>query len=247
MLVENTKKDLISELVKIGMNINQAKVYLALLELGESSIQKLSKKCGVGRTLIYTFLDKMKSERYIAETSKGKTKVYSANNINTIIQKKEEDIKNLKNKSELFEKLKSNCINPPKVTFYEGIDGIKSVYDDILFSKKDIKSFEDIEILKKNLPENFFDYFPKERAKREIWIKSISRESLIAKEFSRNNNELMRTTKFVNVPPLNCDINIYGNKVAIFDLQKDTQMALIIENESIAKTMEIIWDQIWEK
>lgn len=42
--------DIIASLRQFGLNEKQAKVYLACLELGSASVQKIAKKAGVERT-----------------------------------------------------------------------------------------------------------------------------------------------------------------------------------------------------
>ena len=47
------------ELLDLGFNKNEIKVYLALLKLGVSSVSEISKTSNVDRTLIYGILDKL--------------------------------------------------------------------------------------------------------------------------------------------------------------------------------------------
>ncbi len=54
----------------------------------------------------------------------------------------------------------------PKVTYYEGMEGIKEVYGDMLKEKKPIFAYEDLEHMKASMPKSFYDYFPPERARR---------------------------------------------------------------------------------
>ena len=67
-----------SLLNSLGLSDAEGRVYLAALELGEASIQQLSRKSGVKRTSIYNFIDKLKERQVITETRKAKRSVYSA-------------------------------------------------------------------------------------------------------------------------------------------------------------------------
>src|SRR3989344_1377678 len=62
----------------LGMNQLQARVYVAALELGESTMQALARKSGVNRSTIYTFIDDLKDRGFILETRKQKRNIYSA-------------------------------------------------------------------------------------------------------------------------------------------------------------------------
>ena len=43
----------ITKLEKIGLNLNEAKIYLALLELGQAQAGYISKKTQINRTTVY--------------------------------------------------------------------------------------------------------------------------------------------------------------------------------------------------
>ena len=135
----------------------------------------------------------------------------------------------------------------PRVTFYEGAKGIEDVYSDMLREKKEIVAYEDLEDLSGELPKRIFDWFPKERAHRDILIRTISRDVPFAREFSKRNRGLLRETKFITAPKFKTDINIYGDKVALIDLQGSSQFAVIIENHNLAETMRTVWQQLWDK
>ncbi|MEK7068830.1 MAG: hypothetical protein AAB947_00440, partial [Patescibacteria group bacterium] len=135
----------------------------------------------------------------------------------------------------------------PRVTFYEGIKGIEDVYADMLREKKEILSYEDMDNLKAGLPERFFNYFPKERARRDILIRSISRDTPFAREFSNKNRGLLRETKFISAGELRTDISIYGDKVALMDLRGSPPSCVLIENRNLAETLRTVWRQLWDK
>ena len=52
----------IEKLQKIGLNLNEAKIYLALLELGEAQAGKISKESQINRTTTYDGLERLKRD-----------------------------------------------------------------------------------------------------------------------------------------------------------------------------------------
>ena len=234
-------------LVPLGLPTMQAEVYLATLELGEATIQAIAKKSGVNRSTIYTFIDEMKERGLLIETRKGKRRVYSALHPERLVQmQKMRTIALEKTLPELLA-IHNQSRKKPKVTFYEEIEGIKDVYADMLRNKKEIFAYEDLEHLKEGLPQSFYDYFPPERAKKDIAIKSISRDSDVARSFVKDNIRLLRETRFIKADDFKTDINIYGNKVALMGLRSDPPFAVIIEDESVAHTMKTIWQKLWDR
>jgi hypothetical protein len=146
-----------------------------------------------------------------------------------------------------FQALHNASRKKPRVTYYSGFDGIEEVYMDMLKTKKEIIAYEDLEHLYQGLPKRIFDWFPKERAKRDILIRTISRDSPTAREFSKRNRGLLRETKFIKVWDMKTDINIYGNKIALMDLRGNPPFCVLIENSNLADTMRIVWQSLWDK
>lgn len=58
----------ISDLQKIGFSKNQAKVYLALFNIGKGKASEVIKETGLHRHLVYTALESLVSKKLIAQT-----------------------------------------------------------------------------------------------------------------------------------------------------------------------------------
>ncbi len=230
----------------LGMEPMQAKVYVAALELGEATIQRLAHKSGVNRSTIYTFIDELKSRGYLLETRKGKRKVYSAVHPERLVEMEKNRFEELERMLPELLAINNESQRKPRVTYYEGWQGIEEVYGDMLRDKKEITAYEDVEHLKGALPARIFDWFPKERAKRDILIRSISRDTKEAREFSKRNIGLLREVKFIKAADFKTDINIYGDKVALMDLRSDQPFCVLIENPHLADTMRILWKHFWD-
>ena len=231
----------------LGMAPMQAKVYLAALELGEGSMQALARKSGVNRSTIYTFIEELKVRGYILETRRAKRRVYSATHPERLLEIEKARVQELERILPELLAVDNRSVGKPRVTFHEGYQGIDDVYADMLREKKEIVAYEDLDNLKTGLPERIFASFPKERAKRDILIRSISRDTDFAREFSKRNTGLLRETRFVKAKEFKTDINIYGDKVALMDLRGNVPFAVLVENRNLAETMRIVWKELWEK
>ena len=231
----------------LSISSMEGKVYLAALELGESTMQGLAKKSGVNRSTIYTFIDKLQNRGLIQESQKNKRRIYSAVSPDALVDMQRNKVEQLENLLPELLAVNNKSDKKPRVAFYEGFNGVEDVYKDMLREKKEIVAYEDLEDLKGELPKRMFEWFPKERARKNILIKAISRDTAFAREFSRHNTGLLRETKFIEGSTFKTDINIYGNKVALIDLQADAPFAVIIENKNLAETMRAVWKQLWDK
>lgn len=225
----------------------EAQVYVAALELGEATMQALARKSGVNRSTIYTFIDELKGRGFIQETRKHKRNIYSGVHPERLVDLQKNRVRELEQILPELLAINNKSDKKPRVTFYEGFDGVEEAYKDQLRTKKEILSYEDLEGLMSELPKRISEWFPQERAHRDILIKTISRDVPIAREFTKRNRGLLRETKFFNAPPFKTDINIYGDKVSLIDVQSEKPFAVIIENKNLAETMRTVWKQLWEQ
>ena len=69
-----------NKLIKLGLTHNEAIVYLALLELGESASGDIIKKTNKHRSIVYESLDKLKKEGLITGTIKKGKKFFQITN-----------------------------------------------------------------------------------------------------------------------------------------------------------------------
>jgi sugar-specific transcriptional regulator TrmB len=222
----------------LGLNELQASVYVATLELGQATMQEISQKSGVKRTSIYNFIDFLKERQLITETKKNKRKVYSAINPEHLAELVK--VKLMETQAIIPELLAiyNQKNNKPRVTYHEGLEGIKEVYADLLRTKGEVVSYEDLDYLKKMLPKDYYNYLPPERARRNIPLRAISKDCTVAREFIKNDLKINRTTRFIQTSEdLRTEINIYDNKVALISFRNDVPFGVLIEDRDISQTL----------
>ena len=68
---------LVSDLEQLGLSEEEAKVYLAVLELGGSYVSAIAKKAGIHRVSCYHTLDNLKKKGVISSFTKDNIKYFS--------------------------------------------------------------------------------------------------------------------------------------------------------------------------
>ena len=237
-----------SELLEtLGLSGAEVAVYLATLELGQGHIQDISRKSGVKRTSIYNFIDQLKERQLLTEIKKGKRKLYLASDPRSLIDQSRSRTTSLERLIPQLLAVSNSVHNKPRVSFYEGVDGMKEVYAMTLRDKQTIYSWEDFDRMFAMLG-NFFNTYPVERTKKKIPFRSIIRDTKFARDFVATNNErLMRDSRFISSEEFGTEINIFGKKVAFFSLRKDFPFGVVIEDEGIAKTLMVAWTELWNR
>lgn len=232
---------------ELGVNDEQAKVYLAALELGQGNMNELAEKAGLKRTSVYNYVKELITKRLITTGKKRKRTVYSAIHPNMLIEIEKARLAELHRSLPELLAIYNKSKTKPTVTFYEGVNGIKEVLQDMLKEKQPVSAFSDFKHMAAVFGDYYFDVFPPERARRGIISRNIVPDTPKARELAKTDAKYLRETKFLPVPDLKTEINIYGDKVALNSYQSNPPFGVIIEDHDIAETLRTLWQQLWNK
>jgi len=226
-------------LQELGFNEGEIKVYLGLLKLGSIPVYQLKEETNLHRTTIYDFLEKLLNKGLVNYVIKNNVKFYNAahpNKLLDLIKEKEDHIKSILPKlEELSNFQKQEMI----VEVYKGIEGIKTVFNDILRIKKDIIIFGIDDLLFNEKMGIFMEQFLRKEKELNIKERILTKED--AKFFYPNKNI---TYKFLPKNSFNpTPTFVYGNNVAILIWEPLT--IIKIHNSQLAdsysKYFEILW------
>lgn len=229
---------LIQNLERLGLSNSESKVYLANLELGQVKLNEISKKSGIVRETTYGIINSLIQKGLISYVIKSGIKHFEASSpskLKQIIQEKEEIIKKI---MPSLDELKKSTPSKPKVEFYEGKDGMKTVIENLLTANKEILAISST----KGLRQMFEFYFPgavKRREELGIKVRMLSDDS----PFSR---KLVQSKKLPKEFDFNTATWIYNNKVALISLNKKEPIGIIIEDEEINKTQKQTFELLWK-
>jgi sugar-specific transcriptional regulator TrmB len=244
------ENSLATSLQRIGFTANEAGVYVALLELGRGTVAKIAERAGINRTTGYNLLSTLVQRGMVSSSGKGARQEYVAESPDRLVsymKKEAEDlVANLSAASSLVPQLKSihNVSERPKVRFYEGKEGLESVYEDTLTSSEPIRAYAAVDDMHKTLPDYFSKYYQR-RVKEGIAIRAIIPATETGKDRAEKDKAEMRETALV--PPgqfsFTPEINIYDNKVMIASWRE--KLGIIIESAEIADAMKKIYELSW--
>ncbi|MEI6810975.1 MAG: helix-turn-helix domain-containing protein [Candidatus Nomurabacteria bacterium] len=237
-----------NDLKSIGLDEKEAVAYLALLELGESAMGTLVKKSKLKRTTLYDIIEALKEKGLVSISKKNKKVVYFAENPRKILEQIDE--KKFSIEKMLPELLSiSNILHKkPRIRYFEGIEGIKEVYKDTLrFPDQKLQAWVSEEMIHK-FDKNFLDeYYTPKRLEKKIWVEVIAPNLPSISEYKGEDQKSLRVTRLIdsNKFPLDVEISLYGrDNIGIMSFQD--QLGLIIESESISKTLKSIFALQWE-
>ncbi|MBU1019472.1 MAG: helix-turn-helix domain-containing protein [Patescibacteria group bacterium] len=243
---------MLQSLVKFGLSEKEARVYLALMELGPSSVTEVSKKSKVTRTNAYHLLSSLEIRGLVnSHENKGKM-IYSAENPARIVQMLKDEIVNKKAQLDeaesILPELKEAYNDPEgklKVRFYEGVEGVVSAYEDTLTSDTPIMAYASVEHQHAFFPGYFPEYY-KRRTQKGIHVDCIlayTKESFRVKGLDKKH---LRKTYIIPADfTISPEINIYDDKVAILSLKE--KFAVIIQSKDVADAFKKLFRLAYER
>ncbi|MBI2046752.1 hypothetical protein HYT26_01145, partial [Candidatus Pacearchaeota archaeon] len=163
------------ELQEFGLSNTEAKVYLALLELGKNKAGEITKKSAVNRTNVYDALERLIEKGLVSYVSENNKKFFEAVNpqrLQEILKDKQEKL------GKTIEELKERYSKSQKqedAFVFRGKKGIRSIFEDILNEKKELFAYGAESRFKVMFP--FYQkHWNDERARLKINVKMIYSE-----------------------------------------------------------------------
>lgn len=234
----------------IGLSEKEAKIYTALLSLGEASIIEIAKKAEIKRTTVYNLLPELVNNGLIQTSLKKKRRVYFVEDVRDLQT-------NLQNKERLLAGLLPELqavhnILPfkPKITYYEGFEGLKAIFWDTIKSSK--PGDEILEIIGTKDVYKFFTLdFVQEywaaRVKNKLRLKMIAPRGPESIDTYKRGQEHLRQVKFLEEPKsqFQSSMDIYGNKIAIVSYTENF-MGVVIESKQISDMQRASFEALWD-
>lgn len=240
--------DLIEALKGIGLNENEAGVYIAALELGPSSVWDISKKARVKRPTCYVILDEMVFRGYASKTHDGKRAIFSVLSPKQLayrLQKRQESFRNFLTQ---FEAIQSRIPQKPNIRLFEGIEGIKQAYLLTLEQPRNSEILIYGTAAVKTLLSEFINNYLNERVKKKIRVRAILADIPQNREVLKLDKKELRQTKFLPKEKFdpNLEINIFGDTIIYIAHSEKQPFATVIESATIVKTEKEIFELVWQ-
>ncbi len=244
---------MISELKNIGLSDKEAKVYLAMLELGPASVLEIAAKAGVNRPTAYVQIESLKKMGLTSSHTKDRKQLFIAESPSQL-----EHILDIRNKELDQQKTELKSILPelgamfnlgdekPLVRYFEGKEGLLRMQEEFLKTKiTEILGIFSADAVYELFPDHK-DTYTSRRIKKKILSKVIytSKKGHILAE---TDAESLRKSKYLppEKMPFTADITIFGNNIAISSLKGKIGGA-IITNTEVANSFKTLFQLVWD-
>jgi len=237
---------------EMGLSPNEARVYEALLQLGESSVQKISLKSKVHRRNVYDSLAKLMEKGLASEIFiKGEKKIRAQNpsKFLALLKEKEEMInKELPGMQAKYEALEEK----EEAHLYKGIQGVKNYLNDILKTKETVYFIGAKGMWLDPRLKHFLPHFERERKRLGIKFKHI-----FDYEVKEKLPEILKLVgkpykffpKEYSSPTM---VDIFGDYVTTFisssepGLLPDEPIQFVMKSKKLADGYRKFWQFMWD-
>lgn len=258
------KESLTLEIIRsAGLSEKGALVYFALLELGGAFPSQIAKHTKIKRSTVYEVLDDLAIKGLVSELEKRNKYFYSIEHPKRLVHfsqrsvaKAEQQYQKLQEFLPGLEGMYASITNKPKVSYFEGTDGVMEIYEDHISEKKkyEMVGFVNIAELMQFLPEKKYRDYVRVKEKLGITSRGILPDTQADRAYEKNiysvaSKKIQPEVRFISKKefPWKGDITMYGtNKVSIISFDEQKVSGIIIESETIHKMMHMIFELAWK-
>lgn len=247
--VNNIYNNMLEKIVEnFNLDEKEAKVYLASLSMGRSKVSEIAKEAQLNRITAYEILKRL-SQKGIANKTVIKDMIYfQVVEPKLLINKMERQTEIAREILPQLNLLVGAKKGRPKVNYYEGIEGMKTVYEDTLLCEdKAIYDITNGEKLFNCFGKDFMDNYIKKRVRKKIKIKVLVSDNPSSRQIVKNSKQVLREYKFFDEKnyPIPNEIMIYDNKIIL--LSFTSKIGVLIEDDEISQSIKIMWNMVWNK
>lgn len=234
-------------LLNIGLNKKEADILDYLFKCESARVSSIAKQCHLNRTTVYVVLKGLVQEGLVSSFVKYGITEFQAIEpelLISYIDRQKEILENKKTKiKEILPQLsyvRKSLDAIPRVSFFEGVEGVKQAYEDTLDNNKSkvIYVFSGPDVVFKEMGMDYINYYVKKRTRLGIKSYQIAPDTSWGKYIKENDKNHIRITKLIPEQfSFDTEMVMYDNKLGIFTFTKNKLMAVIIEDESIVNTM----------
>lgn len=234
-----------AELEELGLTRNEAKVYLALLQLGPTTTGPLIQRTGLHGPRVYECLERLIGKGLVSFVLKNKRKYFEAADPERLMDLLKEKEKKF---AETLPKLKAMKIAEERkevATIYQGKRGLRTLLDFILSETRNGEYLDfGVSGIFRDVMGPYWDVWQATKRKWKIRSKCIFEEKIRGSKLRR---DYFGEARFVH-SKYHCpsDTFIFGDFIAVFMWTADPPTAVLIKDAKTAQGYKNIFKWMWK-
>jgi len=232
----------------LGYTASEAKVYMAALQLGECHVSDIAQKVRLPRSTTQTIVDSLHKKGLMNFYVRKRYKYWAAERPARLLDMLKEREEAIHAAIPRLDAIRHGDDFKPHVKILEGIDEIRSVYENMLETKQPILSIIPWDEWVQLLGRGFMEDFIESRVRHFLHIRMLAPRTALTAELKARDAQELRQLRFL---PEDLHIHtttfIFGNKVVIISLNKKLPTAVLIEDPNICHTETVFFEELWNR
>jgi HTH-type transcriptional regulator, sugar sensing transcriptional regulator len=238
-----------SILEELGLSNAESRIYVALLELGSSTSGKIIDRTKLQSSTVYHLLGSLTGKGLVSFVLRGKIKYFQATPPENFLNFLDEKKRKFNDILPQLKELEKGSKQKQTARVYEGLNGLKVAFNDILLSLNKGDEYYFFQVPKKKLFDKkitlFFRNYHLKRAEKGIIAKGLA-----IKKSEKIVNNIFMDIKHTEIRFLEeftpSGIIIYQDKVITLDWD-DVPTAIVMNSKAIADSYKKFFMEKWDK
>lgn len=240
-----------NDLEKLGFTPEEVKAYIALIETGGGFASTIARKAQAHRVTTYNTLDNLQKKGYVRVSKQAGIKFYYPVNPKVILNQIENTYNTAKTLIPELIDLQNTSLFKPKIQFFEGEEGIKDIFNDILDNEGEVLGYTNFQMVKEMMGA-FMDEYGQKVLKTQKKHRLLCPNDEFHREFIPKNLKERLDADILEIFAVNPEQfsfknlqYIYADKVATISMDRDEKIGVIIESKTNAETNKSIFNLAW--
>lgn len=233
-----------SLVAQLGLQEREVRLYLATLELGESTVLPISKKAGIQRTYCYDILESLREKGLVSYLEKNGRRRYLAEPPEKIEHMLRARLEHFRQVLPELRSLYQHGGQRPNVRFYEGKAGVLAISQELTHAKR-MDAISSTDHLYAVLGDEI-DRITKKIAAHNVETRELYTQGIHPISWLAHYREPRQQIRFLpKGMKLSIDFLLYDNKLALISYEGDIH-SLVIEGSSIVDSLRVLFELLWQ-
>lgn len=236
-----------SALTELGLNDKEAQTYLALIELGASTVGKLSMATGIKRPNLYLILDQLRERGLVNKIPNSKKQTYMAKDPGDFLDEMTSKISQLERIIPELQAMQSK--EETKTLYFEHTRGMKEALN-FRFDQQKNRELVGFFATSKDASEEQLRYlsmWSKRAAKNGVRIRGIVPEDGAMREWRERDKSETRIMKEINPSEYSSTVSIDISDSFVRIMSFKTDRVTIIVDRDAAEALKQVFEMLWKR
>ncbi len=239
---------LLTPLKGLGLSDKEARVYLALLQLGPATPYRIAKKSRLKRPTAYVIAEELVEKGLIVHVPGEEPKRYIARTPESFLESSEQKIQNVRKILPELKSLQGGTSEKPSVLYYEGVEGLRQAYE---YKQKELHHtrivgfFASAEDISPEVNQVFFEWNDY-RERHDITVQGLTVDSVTLAPYAKWLTSATAEFKFLPEHMYHAKVSVECcNDTFVRIVLMESVQTLIIESPKLASALHQVFAIVW--